>query len=107
MKRKLWLLSGLALTACTTVIYVTPSPAGELLPEQIQRAAAAYTATARVMATQAALATSAGISARETSTAVAQSTLQLTAGVGEALATDVVGAKTQAAAQTSAWATPT
>lgn len=113
------LVVAFALAACAPVVYVTPGAGGELLPEQIQRAADAYTATARVMATQAAQATGTGVAARETATGAAQGTLgalaaqqtdvalELTQGAALAAATDAAGVKTQSAGQTQAWATPT
>lgn len=116
---RLLVISCLLLAACSPVVVTVPAAGGELLPEQIQRAADAYTATARVQATQAAAATGAAVSARETSTAAAlgtlsalavhqtESALQLTQLAGAAVATDQAAAKTQAAAQTYAWATPT
>lgn len=118
--KHLLLLGCLLLTACAPVVYVTPvGNDGVVLPEQAQRAIDAYTATARVMATQVAQATAAGQIARETATAASQGTLgalaaeqthaalQLTTGAGAALVADTQAAKTQAAAQTQIWATPT
>lgn len=110
----------LLLSACAPVVYVTPGAGdGQILPEQLQRAADAYTATARVMATQAAGATSTEQSARATSTtshlqtadalAVEQtrSALVLTEDAAHGQATDAAAVKTQSAIQTASYATPT
>lgn len=117
--RSFLLVICLLITACSPVVVTVPAAGGELLPEQIQRAADAYTATARVQATQSALRTGQAISARETSTAASLGTLgalaaeqtsvalQLTAGAGAAMATDAAGVRTRAAGETAAWATPT
>jgi hypothetical protein len=116
-----WLLffACLLLAACSPIVVTVPAAGGELLPEQIQRAADAYTATARVVATSAALATAGEKSARATSTTAAlttrdalvmqqtQAALQLTQAAGQALATDAAAVRTQAAAATAAWASPT
>lgn len=118
MKRSALLLLGLFLAACAPAYYPTPGD-GVLLPEQIQRAADAYTATARAGATQAAQATATDQSSRATATTARQATLDalaarqtdvalsLTQAAGLAAATDVAGAKTQAVRETAAWATPT
>lgn len=55
--RRTILLASLLLAACAPVVVTVPAGDGQLLPEQIQRAADAYTATARVQATQGAVAT--------------------------------------------------
>lgn len=117
---RVWLLTVcLLLAACAPVVVTVPAGDGQLLPEQIQRAADAYTATARAQATQAAGATATGVSARETATAAHLATLealaarqteaavQLTTDAGVAMATDGAAIRTQSANQTQIWATPT
>lgn len=108
------------LAACSPqVVYLTPAGPGDVLPVEAQRVIDHATATAAAAATQAAQASATDQSARETSTAVAQLTqdalaveqtraaLQLTVSAGAGLATDAASAKTQAAHETQAWATPT
>lgn len=124
MLRRLLLLLPLLLTACAAapvIVYVT-QPAntdGVLLPEQLQRAADAYTATARAMATQAAQTTATDQSSRATATTARQATLDalaarqteaalaVTQSAAVALATDAASAKTQQVGQLQTWGTAT
>jgi hypothetical protein len=121
--RGLVLLVGLLAAGCAPValdLRVTPAAAnGVILPEQAQRAIDAYTATARVEATQDAQATATRIAAGEMATAARQSTrdalegqqtqaaLQMTQAAATSAQADTAQARTQAAHQTQAWATPT
>lgn len=123
MLRRLLLLLPLLLTACAgapVIVYVTP-PANTdsvLLPEQIQRAADAYTATARAQATQAAQTTATDQSSRATATTARMATLDALAGrqteaalsltqqAGQAGSTVTTAVQTERAGQTQAWATP-
>jgi hypothetical protein len=119
MRRLLFFACLLLAAACSPVVVTVPAAGGELLPEQVQRQVDQWTATARAQSTQAAGATATGISARETSTAAALGTLGalaarqteaalgLTQAAGQVAATDAASVKTQGAAATSAWATPT
>lgn len=129
--RKALLLTILLLAACgsatplplpqVVVITATAQPVvvvGDVLPVEAQRIIDAATATAAAVATAQAQATATDEAARATSTTAARLTadalmvrqtetvLQLTAGAGQALATDSAARRTQAADQTAAAATP-
>lgn len=116
--RRILLVICVFLAACSPVVVTVPA-GGDVLPAQAQRIIDQATATAAVVATQAAQATADEVVARATSTTGALQTrdalvvkqtqvaLQLTSAAGAALATDGASVKTQAAGQTAAWSTPT
>ncbi len=121
--KRLLLLACLLLSACVpaavTVEVTAPVASGEVLPVEAQRVIDRATATAGAVATQAAVMTSAELSARASSTAAVRLTqealavaqtqvaLTLTVQAGAQAATATLAAQTQAARQTSPWATAT
>lgn len=126
--KRLLLLACLLLTACVpavvTVEVTAPAVSdvelpGDVLPVEAQRVIDRATATAGAVATQAAVMTAAEVSARTTSTAAVmltrealevvqtQAAITLTVQAGAIAATGTRAAQTQAARQTSPWATAT
>jgi hypothetical protein len=93
----------LLLAACAPAqVVITAGPRDVLLPEQLQRAADAYTATARVQATQAAQVTAAALATRDTlAVEQTQAALSLTLSAAAAGATDAAAQRTQTALETS------